>query len=218
MNTGTNSLQNSTHNLDTQLKAARETKLILSPGEYFPEEKASDVPQDNNSGQSNINNTANNHSHPSSNKLNTGAIVGIAIGGVVLIALIGALIYMCGRHKSLKDVVNRDKSNKNHNSDSSMYEPASPGMTEANYANSNYPSSLTAKSPAMTNVGRFSAVSYGQAYSDRSVSPPPDERTQSLYGVMHGGHSPNMQSPQWAPAPMYQEVHEADSRDVKGHS
>lgn len=199
----TDDLQNATHNIDTQLKAARETKLILSPGEYFPEEKASDVPQDTNTGQSNESVPKD---HPHSSGLSKGAIAGIAVGGAVVIALAAALIYMCGRHKSFKDIINSSKTATNK--DSTTYEPASPGMTEANYSNAS-------KSPAMTD-SRFSAVSYNGAYSDRSISPPLDERTQSLYGVMHAGHSPNMQSAQWpAPAPQYEAIHEADSLGVK---
>lgn len=178
------------------------------------EEKWSDVDQQGKNGNTTSSdagssNTPGNkveESHPHS--LSPGAIAGIAIGGVVVLALLGGLVYLCGRHKSVKDLL-KNNSSISPAKETNIYEPASPGYTEANYPN-------LIKSPAMTESS-FGPMSHYGAYSDRSISPPPDERAQSIYGVLAGRQSVQTHSPSW-PAPQYEEVHEADSYGVKATS
>lgn len=209
--------QNATHNYESQLAFTQTATAFLSPGEYFPEEKLDPTstlaPTASGKGNAGDEHDVKAHPHP----LSTGAIVGIAIGGVLVLALAGGIFYMCGRHKSFKEIMKRpSSSSKNGNGNANgggidattAYHPASPGLSEAHYPN--------IKSPAMSDA-RFSGNSYGGGGADsyRSVSPPPmDERGHSLYGVMNSGGqpSPGMPSPSWpGPAPHYQEMHEADS-------
>lgn len=175
------SAQNSTHNIDTQLAHAGDASASLSPGEYWPLETDEKNDQSNTANS----NPADKATEESSSRLGTGAIAGIAVGGAVVLALAGGLVYMCGRHKSFKDMLKGNNTNAKLHPESTIYEPTSPGFSEANYPNMN-------KSPAMSDA-RFSAMSYTGAYSDRSVSPPPDEHTHSLYGVLaSGGQGTNM--------------------------
>jgi hypothetical protein len=144
---------------------------------------------------------------PSSSKsgLGTGPIVGIAIGGVAVLILAGALIYMCGRQKTVTEILHRQSMPpSNHNS----YMPSAAGMSEAQYPN-------VIKSPAITNDGRFGG--YGppgtETESYRSMSPPPgDERTgfMGMQQQMHHGGVSQPGSPGF-PSPTYYESHEMDN-------
>jgi hypothetical protein len=192
--------KNATHNYETQLAYTSNATAALAPGEYWPEEK---LPDDRSGSQPNGSQNDVKKGHPHS--LSTGAIAGIAVGGVAVLLLGGALVYMCGRHKSFKDLL-KQTGNNNSVDDGTAYQPASPGLSEAHYPN-------MIKSPAMTD-SRFSALTYSGADSYRSASPPPDERTHSLYGVINGYQSPDVASPSW-PSPRYEEMYEADSNAIK---
>lgn len=100
--------------------------------------------------------------------LSGGAIAGIAIGGFAVLVLAAALIYMCGRQKTIKEVLRQSQLPPLH---PTSYQAASPGLSEAHYSNMH-------KSPNMSSNGRFSP--YGipptETESYRSMSPPIDER------------------------------------------
>jgi hypothetical protein len=101
-----------------------------------------------------------------SHSLSTGAIVGVAIGAVVIAILAGALIWMCARQRAVKELEKR--MGPTHNT----YMPASQGVPEGYYSNT--------QKPAMRDSGRFSGQTYhspAETESYRSRSPPIDDRT-----------------------------------------
>jgi hypothetical protein len=97
--------------------------------------------------------------------LGTGPIVGIAIGAFALALLAGVVIYMCGRQKTINQVLRHSQQPRNDN-----YQPGSPGISEANYPNMQ----KTGFNSLMS--GRFSRTT-PYAETERSASPPIDERT-----------------------------------------
>lgn len=115
------------------------------------------------------------HNHSSS--LPTGAIVGIAIGGFAVVVLAGALIYMCGRQKTVKELIRQSQPPPAHQA-----YPASPGMSEAQYSNMQ-------KTPMIGT--HYSGQSYGPTpdhESYRTASPPPAGEHQPMMGGMHPMH------------------------------
>jgi hypothetical protein len=131
-----------------------------------------------------------------------------------------ALLYMCGRQKTIKDILRQSTiSASNHNS----YQPTSPGLSEANYSNMQ-------KSPKMEVIGNpqhFSAQSYYPSQApptERSMSPPVDERTgmMGMHPIHSGGGqgypSPGLMSPNTPgyPSPVYADrpLHEMGNPQV----
>lgn len=130
---------------------------------------------------------------PSSPKstLGTGPIVGIAIGGFAVVVLVIALVYMCGRQKTVNEILNRHSMAPLSNN---TYRPSTVEIAEAQYPN-------IAKSPGISNDGRFSGYGSGPDNdSYRSMSPPIDERTSFMrqqhrhQGIISPG-SPGFPSP-----------------------
>lgn len=156
---------NATQTFDVQLAYAENSTMEFSPNEYFPLETAKATP---------------NSSHKS---FPPGAIAGIVVGTVVVIALAGALFYMCGRHRTMKEIFhngpstgpqNNNPFDNNHNSYMSQHGNTA---SEANY--SNMPKFSSGMSGMDAASGRFSAHHGAYTYSDtnsfRSRSPPVDE-------------------------------------------
>ncbi|PQE27260.1 extracellular serine-rich protein [Rutstroemia sp. NJR-2017a WRK4] len=179
--------ENATQTLDVQLEYALNATLEFSPNEYFPKEVAK---------------TTEAHSHKT---LSGGAIAGIVIGGVAVLALAAAVIYMCGRHRTMKEIVKNPanpQSNNPMNHHSYMSEPA---MSEAHYPNK--------LSPGLAGMdgasGRFSPHNGGgyphtETDSFRSRSPPVEEMgmvRNGQYQSVHSGSqlgSPGFPSPSWS--------------------
>jgi hypothetical protein len=150
-----------------------------------------------------------------SSSLPVGAIIGIAIGGFALLILAGALVYMCGRQKTVKEILRQSTlAAPNHNS----YQPTSPGFSEANYPNMQ-------KTPdvAVSRDGHFSAQSFAPP-TERSMSPPVDEHTgmmgmHPLHAESQGYPSPGLMSPNSPgyPSPVYSDNlrHEMGTQDVR---
>lgn len=149
--------------------------------------------------------------------LGTGPIVGIVIGAVAFAVLAGAVVYMCGRQKTIKEVLRHSHAPP---PGTNSYQPASPGFSEANYPNMQ----KTGISSLMS--GRFSTQTpYGpgpgtETESYRSASPPVDERTGMMHaqhGIMNPGSfgagfppgSPGSTQIS-GPSPMYYDAPEAD--------
>ncbi|EUC48972.1 hypothetical protein COCMIDRAFT_33641 [Bipolaris oryzae ATCC 44560] len=85
---------NSTQTLASQVQAAAAADFQIAPGEPIPAEATSSAtppPASN----------GNNGSH----KLSTGAIAGIAVGGVAFLALCAALFFFIGRSNSQKNII-----------------------------------------------------------------------------------------------------------------
>ncbi|OTB17741.1 hypothetical protein K445DRAFT_315496 [Daldinia sp. EC12] len=142
---------NETFTLDIQKAFVENSTFQLSPGEAFPDESSPSstagsgsnptaIPEDTDSSTSGSGGTS----------LSGGAIAGIAIGGVAVIAGIVALVYFCGRKGGIEKGYRRSK----------LMNTAPPQIVEANY------NDYGAKSPPM---GSPYAVSYSDPY--RSPSP-----------------------------------------------
>ncbi|KAF7924384.1 uncharacterized protein EAE98_007435 [Botrytis deweyae] len=158
---------NATQTFDVQFAYAENATMEFSPNEYFPLETAKAV--------------ASGSSHKS---LPAGAIAGIVVGAVAVIALAGALFYMCGRHRTMKEVFHNGpssgppaSSNPYDDSHNSYMSQGGRTVSEANYPNmSKFASGLSGLDTAS---GRFSP--HHGAYTDpdtnsfRSRSPPIDE-------------------------------------------
>lgn len=136
----------------------------------------------------------------------------------MVLALIGLVMYMCGRQRSLKDILHNPTHTGSGGKDDTpvAYQPASPGYSEANYPN-------MVKSPAVgtVNDSRYSAQTWnGNGVESWRASSPPigtgDER--GMVGVMNGtinhnsvGYmSPGVGWQSQSPSPRYEELHEMD--------
>ncbi|TVY73543.1 Extracellular serine-rich protein [Lachnellula suecica] len=191
---------NSTFTYDAQLAFAGNTSIELSPGESPSE----GVAPTRSSGATQSTTTAESTSaapaagHKSS--LPTGAIVGIAIGGFAVVVLAIALIYMCGRQKTVQELIRHSQPPPRP----TTYQPGSPGMSEAQYSNMN-------KSP-IGHEQHYSAQSYGPTDQEsyRSMSPPLANEHTHMMGMnpnqfQHGyspGAPPMPGSPPY-PSPVY---------------
>ncbi|KAF7945406.1 hypothetical protein EAE96_010180 [Botrytis aclada] len=158
---------NATQTFDVQLAYAENATMEFSPNEYFPQETAKAVASDS--------------SHKS---FPPGAIAGIVVGAVAVIALAGGLFYMCGRHRTMKEVFHNGpasgppaSSNPYDDTHQSYMSQGGRTVSEANYPNmSKFASGLSGLDTAS---GRFSP--HHGAYTDpdtnsfRSRSPPIDE-------------------------------------------
>lgn len=166
---------NSTETFAQQFNYTQNATLEFSPLEYFPKESAfsrtttatgaSSTPTAPPASTSTT--PAATSSHTS---LGAGPIAGIAIGGFAVAVLAAALIYMCGRHKTVNEILRQSTiAPSNHNS----YQPTSAGLAQ-------YPNMQ--KTP-MTET-RFSGGAYGvpgtETESYRSQSPPLDERSAMM--------------------------------------
>lgn len=108
--------------------------------------------------------TAEKHSHA----LGPGPIAGIAIGGTFVLVLIAILLYMCGRQKTLNEILHRHSQ-----APVSTYQPTAMGVSEAQYPNisKGMHSSMMRSSHGSNGPYTETDGSY------RSASPPIDERT-----------------------------------------
>lgn len=99
-------MQNSTQSLDNQLLFVKNSTYQLAPGEKPPSEATgtptSDEPYETSSPTSSATAPA---AHGHSSPLSKGAIAGIVVGGVGVIALAALTFYLCGRNRTLASVV-----------------------------------------------------------------------------------------------------------------
>lgn len=135
--------------------------------------------------------------------------MGIAIGGFAVLVLAAALIYMCGRQKTVTEILHRQSMtpsqlHPNHNS----YMPSEAGMSEAQYPN-------MVKTPAISEARWGGAGTEDGSY--RSLSPPPgnDERTgmMSMQQQMRNHLNNGLPSPGSLgyPSPTYYERQEMEN-------
>jgi len=152
--------------------------------------------------------------------LSGGAIAGIAIGAAIALILGAAVVYMCGRQKTMGEILRNSQQPPAHN----IYQPASPGLSEAQYPNMQ-------KTPNTISDGFSGGAPYAhgaETESYRSASPPIDERTGMIQTTQHSimspgsfGPGPGQPSPSLSGlaspgsaglvSPMYYQPHEADS-------
>lgn len=176
---------NSTFTFSTQLAFALNATEEFSPMEYFPVE-ALPTRTTTATGGTAIPTAASSSptataaaSH--SSKLSGGAIAGIAIGAAVVLLLAAALIYMCGRQKSLGEILRHSQHPSQHPGHNS-YVAGPGGVSEANYPN------MHKVGHASVMSGQYSDQGYNvpqtETESYRSMSPPIDERT-GMMSVLH---------------------------------
>ncbi|TVY22544.1 putative GPI-anchored cupredoxin [Lachnellula hyalina] len=181
---------NSSWTYEAQFNYTQNATIEFSPLEYFPKEEAPTrtttatgatatptAVSTSSSAATTSSAPALTAEHKSS--ISTGAIVGIAIGGVAVIALAGALIYMCGRQRTVKQLLRQSQPAP---TPQPSYLANSPGMSEAQYAN-------MYKGPAHGTT-HYSGQSYGgppatETESYRSISPPPPNEHTHMMGGLH---------------------------------
>lgn len=112
---------NSSNQITEQIKLAHQANLMLQPGEAFPNEGiASSASALASTATATV--TATPTSSPtasstpaaSSKKLSSGAIAGIAVGAVAVLAIAGALFYLFGRNRRLKERITQRDSTMPH--------------------------------------------------------------------------------------------------------
>jgi hypothetical protein len=102
---------NSTQTLASQVHAAAAADFQVAPGEPIPAEATSTL---SNAPTSTGTSTPNSGGNGGGHTLSTGAIVGIAVGGVAFLAICAALFFFVGRSKSLKEVIKRQDATNNY--------------------------------------------------------------------------------------------------------
>lgn len=105
------SKQNATTSLATQKQNAEKSQLVLSPGEPIPDEDPSAPTTTASSSSASSTSTTSTAPaatspaapvHKSGTSFPPGAIAGVVVGAVAIIALAAALFYFIGRHRSMK--------------------------------------------------------------------------------------------------------------------
>lgn len=133
---------NSTQTLDMQMKAAEKATIMVVPGDPVPKEGSTTslLPGATNSPTSSP--TPSDH-----HTLSRNATIGIAVGGVIFVAICAALFYFVGRAKSLKESMNRRDATVSKPSgqeytgipgsipNSPGYSQYSPNLSQAEYGN-----------------------------------------------------------------------------------
>ena len=199
-------LQNSTETFDNQFLFTQNATLDYAPGQIqFPEEGGSVTRTTTATGgvmtstpapaSTTSTSTPAATSSPaavaeSKHGLGAGPIAGIAIAGFAALVLAIALIYMCGRQKTLNEILHRH-SEASH----TTYRPTSTGLSEAQYPN-------MVKNPQSASMLNSPSTPYGPgAYTDttdgsyRSASPPVDERTRMNPAAWQGGETVSPMGP-----------------------
>src|SRR6187402_2638133 len=119
------SRQNATETVEIQRAFAENATISFSPGENFPAEVASTTSATSSSTASS---TASSTSSPTAtgavttptssaaaaavtdkSTLSNGAIAGIAIGGAAVILLAAALLYLCGRQRTMGEMIRQNQ-------------------------------------------------------------------------------------------------------------
>jgi hypothetical protein len=105
------SRQNATTSLDEQKQKAGQAKFALSPGEPIPDEDLNASTTTSSSSSTSATSTASSAPavtssaapvQKSGSSFPPGAIAGVVVGAVAIIALAAALFYFVGRHRSMK--------------------------------------------------------------------------------------------------------------------
>ncbi|KAF7879121.1 hypothetical protein EAF04_000320 [Stromatinia cepivora] len=130
---------NSTQTLANQLVYAKNSSLQFSPGENFPvEAEASSSSTTHPTSTSSPNQPSSTTSSPtaiivtdpspssSPSKLYPGAIAGIVIGASALAVLASALLYLCGRQRTIKEIMHHNSRPPNMTSHPHLHHPGGP--------------------------------------------------------------------------------------------
>ncbi|KAI9650294.1 hypothetical protein NHQ30_000307 [Ciborinia camelliae] len=144
---------NSTQTFENQYAFAKNTLIQFNPGENFPVEASSSTsttnptststPTQSSASPATILVTDPSPSSASPTKLSPGAIAGIAIGASALVLLASALLYLCGRQRTIKEIIHHNSRSPNMASqlhphhplgpNSQSYMPPSASLSETTY-------------------------------------------------------------------------------------
>ena len=172
---------NSTQTFAMQHEFSQNATQEFSPGETFFEPelgstrtRGSPTPTSTSGAAGGSNLVEADHPHG----LNPGVIAGIVIAAVFSVVIAAAVIYICGRQKTINEILHRQSAAPNP---TSVYHPDLPGYAEAQYPNMG----KTPMSTISRSAGRYSETPYGigvtpstdDGRSFRTSSPPVDERS-----------------------------------------
>ncbi|KAN0122341.1 hypothetical protein V8E51_000667 [Hyaloscypha variabilis] len=183
---------NSTQTLATQKAYAENSTLSLSPGQSFPAEgtpSPTSTPKTSKTG--------------STSPLSAGAIAGIAIGASAVLLIGAAMLYYCGRQRTVRGILQTQSvrgpfpyqpPSENRSSESSAgYLPKYARVSVAPMG----PISLSGQG------GMYDHPSGVETASYRSRSPPPDDfRDMTMISHMNHSGSPGMTSPAHTGSPL----------------
>jgi hypothetical protein len=195
---------NGTFTFDTQLAFALNATEEFSPMEYFPVEALPTRTTTATGGSSTSAPTSSSLAPTSSSaapiaassghssSLSSGAIAGIAIGGAAVLVLAGALIYMCGRQKSMGDILRHSQQPPPHLGHNSYVGGPSGGMSEANYPNMQKTGHTSVMSGQYSDQGYHGPATETESY--RSMSPPIDESTGMMSVLANNQHASHLRN------------------------
>ncbi|KAE8452131.1 hypothetical protein EG329_001598 [Mollisiaceae sp. DMI_Dod_QoI] len=197
---------NDTETLAIQQAYAKNATLMFSPGEYFPSETLPTTSTTSTTSSATASATATTATttptaaaSSSSSSLSGGAIAGIALGGAIVLIIGAALVYLCGRQRTLGEIIRH-----------SQYAPPPPSYLSG----PSHPSmtSSAAFSPKSPNIEvdalgfhQFSGQydrSAAETESYRSRSPPVDEAREQMIPTLRINGSSEPTSPASADTPL----------------
>ena len=206
--TSINNFQNSTETLDTQIAYAENSTLAISPGQGFPVESLPttsaipsppSTPASTPTGKATPTAPAAASSQP---PLSAGAIVGIAMGGAAVLLFGSALIYFCGRQRTVKEIMQTQVAR-----GPPSYQPGTGHMSFASSVG--YPSKIPqiginpmGARPYSNLEGMYNQRSGTETQSYRSRSPPMDESRNSMIPQMNFSRSLGSVSPARIDSPL----------------
>jgi hypothetical protein len=195
--------QNSTETLAIQTAYALNSTLELSPGEGFPAEggPTSTTSSPTSAPTSSPTRATNTPTALASSQspLSAGAIAGIAIGGAAVLLLGAALVYICGRQRTVKEILQTQTA--------PSYQPGAGHMSLASSAGylPKYPQvGIDPMGPRSysSQGGMYEHPSGTETESYRSRSPPIDESRDSAMAHMNFTPSPGTTSPARVDSPL----------------
>lgn len=199
---------NSTETLAVQVAYALNSTIELSPGQSFPAEgsptatvssiTSTSTPIPTSGPLSSATNTP--VTVPSSQHvLSGGAIGGIAIGGAAVLMIGAALVYFCGRQRTVREILQTQAV--------PSYQPGAGQMSLASSAGylPKYPQvGIDPKGHRRysSQVGMYDHPSGTETESYRSRSPPPDDSREGMLTHMNFTPSPGTTSPARVDSPL----------------
>ncbi|KAH9899001.1 hypothetical protein F4778DRAFT_741876 [Xylariomycetidae sp. FL2044] len=171
---------NTTMTLQTQIDAVSKSAFQLSPGEPFPDEG---TPTDSGASPTNTgsSDTGIDSGSGGGSSLSPGAIAGIAIGGVVALALVAALIYFCGRRGGIE---------KGYRKSRIAEHPPVPHVVETQYAAGQYDGPAKSPPPPNSPYGAMSQTDTYRSSSPAQWSNHPGSPHHSIIGHPSPGQPP----------------------------
>ncbi|CZR50740.1 uncharacterized protein PAC_00614 [Phialocephala subalpina] len=210
---------NKTETFAMQQAYAKNATLMLSPGEYFPKETAPSTSTTASSTSTTASSTSSSTSTPTSTLTSTptptaavdsshpvlsgGAIAGVAIGGFAVLLIGAALIYLCGRQKTMGEIIRHS----HYAPPPPSYLPTPGHMSMA--SSTGYPPKVPNLDVDALGFRRFSEAqrspydrSAAETESYRSRSPPLDDAREQMIPSLNVSGSPGGTSPARAESPL----------------